>query len=285
MPVCSICKNEMLVYEEGQTRHPTCYDMGFLSYDFTGPGGGLDGEALTIKQELSDLILWADANSERSKQLAIGPSELGDECDRRLAYRIAGVSPVNEFDPWPAIVGTSVHTWLDAAVRKYESFTRSGRYLTEMVVHPNDLIMGHSDLYDAKRKMIIDWKTVSAKNMTKFREEGPPDSYVTQINLYGMGQVNAGRPVEKVCLVALGRAGWLSDMYVWVDDYKPEIATWALDRVYRLGAMLLDLDIGNQPQRWSEIEPTPSKLCGWCPFYRQNARDGQEADDNGCPGR
>ena len=288
MITCQVCHQVMTPYEEGQTRHPTCYDMGYLSLPpslFEDPAGYLSGEEAEIKKELTDLILWADAEDPRHKQLAIGPSELGDKCDRRLAYRIAGIEGVNEYDPWPAIVGTSVHTWLEQAVRSYSSYTNSTRYLTEMTVMPDDLIIGHSDLYDARRKMIIDWKTVSSKNLAKFKAEGPPDSYITQLNLYGMGQVRAGRPVEKICIVALGRAGWLGSMYVWVDDYRPEVAQQALDRVYQLGARLLDLDITNHPHRWEAIEATPSNLCGWCPFYRQGPEDGQGANDQGCPGR
>lgn len=289
MGICSVCKGQMTVYEEGQTRHPTCYEFGTVDVldgnPFVDPSGNMNGEALAIKQEITDMILWADANSPRSQQVGIGPSEVGAECERFLAYRIAGVSPVNEYDPWPAIVGTSVHTWLTDAVNEYSAFTGSTRYLTETVVHPDPIMIGHSDLYDAKRKMVIDYKTVSTTNMRKFKEEGPSESYITQINLYAKGQIAAGRPVDKVCLVIIGRAGWLSDMYVWVQDYDPDIAQQALDRVYTLGAKLLDLDIVNQSHRFEEIEPTPSRLCGWCPFYRQGVKDGQGANADGCPGR
>ena len=71
--------------------------------------GGSNPHATALKHELSQVILWNEHNAPRSLQRAIGPSELGDPCDRKLAYRIAGIEPVNFGDPWPAIVGTSIH--------------------------------------------------------------------------------------------------------------------------------------------------------------------------------
>jgi hypothetical protein len=278
---CIKCNTEMLIYEDGQTTHPNC---DTAAIQFADPAGHLTTEAINIKRELTNVILWADSNSERSQQLAIGPSELGDPCDRRLGYRIAGIPSVNEYDPWPAIVGTSIHTWLERAVSQYGIYTKSDRYITELTVQPNDLVIGHSDLYDSQNHMIIDWKTVSSKNLVKFREEGPSESYITQVNLYGLGQQRAGREIKKVCLVALPRAGWLSDMYVWVDEYREEIAQAALTRMFRIGNKLIELDIINNPHRWVEITPEPSRLCGWCPFYRQGADDGQGANEHGCPG-
>jgi hypothetical protein len=281
---CSICGQEMTVYEPGQVQHPSCGPVP-VGVTFAEPAGSLEGEAALIKRELTDVILFADATSERSQQLAVGPSELGDPCDRRLGYRLAGFDAINNTDPWPAIVGTAVHSWLEAAVTSYNAFTGTANYLTELTVHPNDLVIGHSDLYDVRREMVIDWKTVNTKNMAKFREEGPSDSYITQVNLYGLGQIRAGRPVKKVCLVCLPRAGWLGDAWVWVDDYDENIALEALDRMYALGATLLDLDVLNNPYRWAQVPATPSRLCGWCPFYRQGSLpDGKGADDDGCPG-
>jgi len=284
---CVTCREEMMPYEPGQTRHPTCYEIspGAL-IEFVDPPGSITGEALAVRKELTDVIGWADKNSSRSQQVAIGPSELGDACDRRLGYRIAGIPFANDYDHWPAVVGTAVHTWLEAAVTDYQRVHGLQRYLTERRVHPNDWVMGHSDLYDSERKMIIDWKTVSSKNLAKFKAEGPPESYVIQVNLYGMGQINAGFPVEKVCLVALPRAGWLSDMWVWVGDYDPTIAQLALDRVNNIGAKLIALDVIDNPHRWVEVEAQPSKLCGWCPFYRQGTPpdDGVGANEHGCPG-
>jgi len=279
---CDVCHLPMNGVEPGQRTHPFCFPHGPVTFD--EPAGDMDGEAMAVRRELSDVILYAETNSERSQQVAIGPSEVGEPCDRRLGYRIAGIEPVNEWDPWPAVVGTSIHTWLGDAFTAYEKFTNVGRYLTEAVVEPDDMVTGHSDLYDAERRMVIDWKTVSTKNLAKFKEEGPSESYVIQVNLYAMGQIKAGRPVDKVCLVALPRAGWLSGMYVWIDDYDPDIAQQALDRMYRIGGKLLDLDVISHPHRWAQVKATPSRLCGWCPFYRQGGDDGRGADADGCPG-
>ena len=57
--------------------------------------------------------------SPRSRQTTIGISELGHPCARRLAYKTLGVEPTNtDHDSWPAIVGTSVHAYLERAFKK-----------------------------------------------------------------------------------------------------------------------------------------------------------------------
>lgn len=285
--LCRQCGKLMTVFEEGQLYHPSCAERRERSMDiaFAEPVGALDQEAQAVKNELTNIIRWADATSERSQQLAVGASELGDPCDRRLGYSLARTPVTNETDSWPAIVGTSIHSWLEKAVNGYNAFTRTTNYLTELTVQPNELVVGHCDLYHVPSEMVIDWKTVSSKNLAKFKEEGPPGQYITQVNLYALGQIRAGRPVKKVCLVCLPRAGWLRDMWVWVEDYDEEIATQALDRMYRVGGTLLELGVLEQPHRWAQVPATPSRLCGWCPWYRQGSTDdGQGADADGCPG-
>ncbi len=233
------------------------------------------------------MILWNEQNSPRSRQIAVGPSELGDACDRRLAYRLAGVPAVNVWsDPWPAIVGTSIHAWLEKAINGYQSANGDQGWLTELRVSPDSLVQGSSDVFNARTGSVVDWKTCGADVMRKLHKGEPPKpGYVTQIQLYGLGHTRAGRKVNNVCLVYLPRSGWLDDAFVWVAPYDEKIATAALDRMYRVGAECIEMDVENYGHRFQLIEATPGDSCVWCPFFNKELHFDIAASDKGCPGR
>lgn len=243
--------------------------------------------ATRLKRDLQDIILWNERSSPRSRQRAIGPSEVGDPCDRRIAYRIAGVDPVNvEGDPWPAIVGTSIHAWLERAVTRYQRERGDQGWLTEARVRPNDMVSGSSDLFHVPSGTVVDWKTTNAETIKKLNRGGAPSpAYVTQINLYGLGHERAGREVKNVCLVYLARSGWLNDAFVWHAPYDREIATKALDRLYRIGFQLIDLDIERHPENFASILPTAGDGCVWCPMFNRDMDPEISASQLGCPGR
>lgn len=120
---------------------------------------GPDPLVQALKDELSKIILWNERSAPRSRQVAVGPSELGTECDRRLAYRIAGTSTANlDSDPWPATVGTAIHDWLERAMNRFQQHQGDHGYLTELRVYPDELVKGRCDLYNHKTSMVIDWK-------------------------------------------------------------------------------------------------------------------------------
>lgn len=241
---------------------------------------------MALKHELSQMILWNEQTAPRSLQQAIGPSELGDACDRKLAYRIADVPPVNTAaDPWPAIVGTSIHDWLERAVNRYQSSVKDLGYLTEIRVFPDPMVRGRSDLYHAPSGTIIDHKTTGTDVMRKVRKGEIPESYRTQVQVYGLGHRRAGRDVKNVALVFYPRSGWLDDAYIWLEPYDEAVAKRAIDRLYRIAYELLDHDIENNPHRFQLIEATPGDSCVWCPFYLRESFVDTPASERGCPGR
>lgn len=249
--------------------------------------GGATPEALELKRELSKIVLWNERESPRSKQQAIGPSELGDPCDRRLAYRIAGATPVNlSTDPWPAIVGTSIHDWLEKAINKYQSSVEDLSYMTELRVYPDPMVKGRSDVFHVKTGTVVDHKTTGADGMRKVRKGVISQGYRVQINIYGLGHRRAGRDVKRVALAFYPRSGWLDDLYVHVEPYDEQIALDALARMYRLADELIDADIENNPHRFQNFEASPGDSCVWCPFYNKNLIDiDTPASGKGCPGR
>lgn len=254
---------------------------------FGDPGGPKPRDPQTegLRRDLIDVIRWIDGNSDRSQQQEIGPSELGNECDRFIAYRLARMPEVNTMtDPWPAIVGTAIHLWLEAGFRKFQETAGIQRWDTETTVHPDPFIRGHMDLFDHWLFMVLDWKTMGPTKMKEWIKNGPPEKYKDQVNLYAKGKIAAGAEVRKVCLVGLPRSGWLEDMEVWVDDYRPERAQAALDRMYAIAQTVDALKLLEHPERFDVVPATPD-MCTFCPFFRPVRSEDRPADATGCPGK
>lgn len=246
-----------------------------------------DPAAANLKRELSDIVLWNERTSPRSRQQAIGPSEVGNICDRRIAYRIANVTGTNTYsDPWPAIVGTAIHNWLEQAINRFQRETGDRGWLPEVRVQPDEMVQGRSDLFHLPTGTVVDFKTTNADTMKKLKRGEPPSAgYITQINLYGLGHEKAGRRVENVALVYYPRAGWLNDAFVWHAKYDRDIANAALRRLYGIGFKLVDLDIENHPEKFAEIPAIGGDSCVWCPMFNRDLDGDSVASEKGCPGR
>lgn len=275
---CGIVLDEWL-RDQGAEYHSSCWpehlellDTGVTPYD------------MAVKEELIEVIQWADRNSERSKQIAIGASEAGMDCMRRLAYRLAATPAVHRrMDGWPAIVGTSIHAWMEKAVNRFQAaHPGETNWITEMQVLANPLIPGHTDLYEERRGLVLDWKFPSTDNLKKLIKDGWSQQYRVQAHLYGMGHENAGRKVERVGVIAIGRQGSLKTVHCKTEAYDRSVAQWAVDRIYQLGGWMNDNEIGKHPDLFDDIPATPSRLCGYCPWHRPNSL--LPASDKGCPG-
>lgn len=252
---------------------------------FAAPAGPT---AHPIKAELIDMVRWASANAPRSRQRAVGPSEIGVDCMRRLAYRYAGAEPVNgAADPWFAFVGTAVHENLAIAIDRYNAevlgppngsrdYGQRRYWVEERVTAGADQhgVSGSCDLYDAERHVVIDHKVVGATALKKYINHGPSNQYRTQIHLYGLGHAQAGRPVREVAIAFYPRSGYLTDLHVWSEPYQPQVAHDALRRATTVRQLAAALPIGHIPAHPDQA------ACTWCPFYRP----GGPADTTGCPG-
>lgn len=77
------------------------------------------GPVPQVRADLLTAIHAAHRGSARNKQTAIGPSQIGHPCGRHIAYMAAGRDRTQRFtDPWPSILGTAGHAWLDIALQK-----------------------------------------------------------------------------------------------------------------------------------------------------------------------
>lgn len=222
----------------------------------------------------------------RSQQVHLGPSEIGHLCHRQVAGKLAGLPRTNHVtDPWPSVVGTAVHAWLEQAFRDENERLGRIRWVPETRVTPIDGHAGTGDLYDAAERAVDDHKVLGESSMAKVRRpQGPPRHYVVQLLLYARGFRRLGLPVDRVALLAYPRTGAsLDGLYVWerphtpADDelldhvVVPELA-YRKEWAQRIRDGLAQL---------TDVPMDPADECHFCIFYRpQSARDGGP----GCPG-
>ncbi len=246
---------------------------------------GEDPFAEELKVKLLEVIRWRDRGNPRSHQVNIGPSELSSPCDRRIGYRLAGIPGMNVMlDPWPAIVGTAVHDWLEHA---FLSWLRSHdkEWITEQRLTLSQDVTGRSDLFHIPTGAVIDWKGTSPDKMKKIKANGSPDNYKTQIQIYGWGYQRLGYTVNKVALAYFPRAGNIKDLYVDAFDFDPTVGPSMVARIPYIATNLLRLDVLGQPHRWEQMDSFPSHDCGFCPWYNPSRSPEMGASDQGCPGK
>lgn len=287
--LCRKCGTRLakVLRDEGAEYHVTCDPNpgNDLMFDESPVpvGTASDHFALRLRDDLTEMILWADHNSVRSLQNEVGVSEVGD-CLRRLGYRAAGVRTVAApGDPWPAIVGTAIHSWLEAGVSSFEYVHGTGRWHTEMTVHPSDDIKGHTDLYDSETFTVIDYKTKGTEEMREIRKGAPPSvDHLRQLNLYALGHIRAGRRVDRIAIVYLPRGGWLSGMYVWAGDFDQAAAEAAVESFEKVQRGIRYYKVAEEPANWQKFPAAPGRGCGHCPWYNPSL---ETADGTGCPAK
>jgi hypothetical protein len=281
---CPVCDTELAraLVEMNLLIHPACADQQERQ---------LQERNDELKAQLLEIIHWADRNSPRSKQLAIGPSEIGQECDQRVARILAGMPQVNfRFDPWAGIVGTAIHSWMKDAVDRYlevhivpRGDLNGPSWMTETRVHADDVISGNSDLFTGD---VVDYKSAPSDKIKKMRE-GDTSLISTdrriQGHIYGLGNVRAGRKVRDIVLVFLPRNGLIKDMYLHREPYDEVIAFKALDRMYKLVDELNAAELPEKPENWSRIAVSPGSGCWYCPFFKAGVA-GDKPSQFGCPG-
>ena len=158
-------------------------------------------------------------------------------------------------------MGTAIHTAIEKKLEMQDPW--SERFVLEMQKQ-RDGLMGHIDCYDRQEKEIIDWKTTTKKNLTRF----PSDQQKMQVQLYGYLLNSADNPVERVTLVAIPRDGNENDVVVWTEDYDESVALEGLK-------WLADVEALTE-------KPAPEKskfFCrSYCSFY-------DPSGEIGCPSK
>lgn len=213
-----------------------------------------DIHAERLRGELLDMVRHADSKNDRGLQRHLGPSEVGDPCTYCLARKILGVYERGDhYDPWPAIIGTSVHHWLELAAKR-DNLDNGTAWCPETKVLPdNDLLPkgGKADLYQDTTGTVIDHKIVGLPALRNYKANGPGVTYRRQAHIYGLGFTNANLPVNRVAIAFWHRGGRMTDLHVWSEPYDQNYALEALDR-YRtlrdLCAAAGEAILGSLPQ-------------------------------------
>ncbi|MGI8313312.1 hypothetical protein [Saccharopolyspora hattusasensis] len=229
-----------------------------------------EGGEHPIMREIRDVIIARDQGRPRSRQSLVGPSEVGQECARRLAYRMMREPkpPQPAYDPWAAITGTAVHTWLAEAFAEANERLGRVRYLIEKTVEIRPGLSGSCDLYDADRAIVIDHKNVGTTMAKKYREDGPSEQYRVQAHLYGRGFRNLGLPVKEVAIVFFPKAGNLGGTFIWSEPYSDEVVDQALARHDTILEASIALDVTESPENYERLPKSVSRLCRYCPWFQ-----------------
>ena len=244
---------------------------------FTAPGD----EASALAEKITAVIQHRSANAPRSKQSAIGLSEIGEACVRKISYKLLDWPKTNtNSDPWPSISGTAIHSWLAEAFDDQYDGEENKLYLVEHAVMINDELGGTVDLFDIQAGMVIDHKCVGATSMRSRKQGGMTHQQRIQINCYGLGLERAGYEVKKVALAFYPLGGRLDGMHTIVEPYNRQLAQDAMDRLNETQTLLWQLDPERVPSNWGLIPASTSRMCIYCPFYLP----GSTNLSAGCPG-
>ena len=231
----------------------------------------IDRLAYEVRKTLND----ASANSPRSKQRSIGPSEVGGDCERKIGYRLLGVDSVNEPDTWLAQIGTAVHAHLASIYEEANKAYDNKRYLIEHRIQVTDELGGSCDLVDLENKVVIDWKVVGDSSLKRYKKDGVGNQYRTQAHLYAYGLLREGRDIEDVAIVFLPRGGSLRGMYVWTEPFDLNIAAEGVAKLQAAKSVVAAGGIQSL-----KLLRSSASFCHYCPFYLPASTDLSV----GCPG-
>lgn len=255
---------------------------------FTGTGTSPDDHTLDIPPtaslddvlltDLKELIFDGSAGEDRSQQKALGPSEVGDPCLRKLAFGMMHEPKINPYgDPLPSVVGTGAHAQLEAYARAANARLGRTRWIPETRVTIRDGLAGTCDLYDMDTKTVVDHKFPGTSRLNHYRSHGPSDVYRRQAHLYGRGYRNMGLPVERVAICFWPRGGQIRHAFLWSEPYSDAVVDEVLGRLDAVTALIWDLQIGETPANYEHIPATPGG-CFLCPYHAKNPTSPTECD-------
>lgn len=235
----------------------------------------------SLAADIRAVVHEAARRAPRSQQHALGPSEIGEPCPRKLAYKLMGHPETNTgSDPWPSIVGTAVHAWLADAFTAANTRLGRIRYLVEQRLTIRPGLSGTCDLYDADRAIVLDHKVPGATAMTALKKHGPTPGYRVQTHLYGYGYAQLGLPVHSVGLVLYPRGGMLSGLWIWTEPYDETVALQALARHDTILETAAALDVAGHPRHYTLLPKVTGHACSYCPWWKPGPDTG-----DGCPGQ
>lgn len=245
-------------------------------WDETRPMTPLGAE---IAHRLKEMFHAYSNRMERNQQSTLGPSEIGSPCDRRLALSLMRYPTVNPGgDNWASFVGTCLHTGLEEMLLWADA--GSGRYATEQrLTFPSEHVpKGTTDLIDRVMLCVLDHKGMGQWSLDKLKSSGPSRTYRVQAHTYALGASMRGERIKHVAIVGWPRdKGSLDDLYVWTEEYDPDLARAALKRVDGIAERVLVE--GGEHEAYAL--PMDNTDCRFCPFYMKGAARSEGGICNG----
>lgn len=199
----------------------------------------------------------------RSRQTVIGISEVGMDCRRCVARKLAE-KPRTPDGSWFPFIGTAVHDQLE------HGFTDRwpDDYMLENRLHVHSYkgleLGGSCDMFVPHKGIVNDWKVVGQTALKDAAKGKIKNQYRIQAMLYGLGWVKKGHEVTHVSLTFLPRDLDLPNAEVVMLRYDEQVAIDALAQLEMLidAAELVGWDavIDKQPK---------ASFCWDCRKYEQ----------------
>lgn len=197
----------------------------------------------TVAALVKSAVMAYDAGRPRSIQAregVIGPSDLGF-CQQKALLTLRGVPYSDSRSIWPAVVGTAVGEFVEAALKQMFPHWIVGSIdntRLEYTLKNGATITGTGDVIAPDFNAALDLKTKDG--LIKVKRTPPSRNYRFQRHAYVMGAVQAGlldgdKPLY-VGNVYLDRSGKDDDPYVQIEEVDPtlddEITAWVDDVIY-----------------------------------------------------
>jgi hypothetical protein len=170
--------------------------------------------------------------TERSKQIEIGISEVGMDCKKCIARKLAK-TPRNIDGAWYPYIGTAVHNSLEEGFNS--KFPIDYKLEERLFVHEyKDLkLTGSCDMFaftgnNGWNGIVNDWKVVGKTALEDARKGKIKDQYRVQAMLYGYGWAQKGYNVSHVSLTFLPREDKLENAVVVMLRYDAQVALESL---------------------------------------------------------
>lgn len=238
-----------------------------------------------VNDAVDAVVIDAIINQPRSQQTLIGPSEIGTDCLRCLARKLAGIqklplSGINDV-PWLPFVGTAMHSMLEEFFKADNAAKGEERWLVESRLNIGTIganaIAGSCDLFDTHTGTVIDHKLVGTTKLNAVSKKNDPGAtYRVQAHLYGLGWTNAGHNVTEVAVKFYPRNNIsLAAGYFWSEPYNEQIAITAMARANEIYAKTQEVD---NLDEYLLTLPTSSD-CFSCSEYPQLGVEPSFADD------
>ena len=230
----------------------------------------------------SDEVALASANTwmtripelfvtERSRQVQLGISEVGMDCRKCVARKLA-LKPRIIDGSWYPFIGTAVHDQLEHGFN--DRWPEEYKLEERLHVHEykNLKLGGSCDMFAWQDGTVNDWKVVGANALGEARRGKVKQQYRVQAMLYGYGWEQKGFDVTHVSLSFLPREGKLEEAVVAIMRYDKQLA---LDSLAQLESMIDAAEIVG----WDAvIDKAPkASFCFSCRRYEQTEHNDVES--------